>query len=557
MKRVQRVLDFLNRPVGGGGGNASSPPGLVAPRHLTERLRRVAAVWTDGRVLVVEGKEDDPELRSALLRLRREKVVPDALREESGTVEEVAEAWGLRPAGAPARGEGADPAMLALLKGIFGQAARARASDVVLENGPGGCRAFVIANDRKLAVGVRMTPEEGERATGFLFHMRDTGSDETGYQRGSFQGFSVRNRGLPWLPESVSGLRCQRGPHEPDGDHMYCRLFYRDQLPEGTTLGALGFSREQSELFAEVRSSMRGAVFVGGVTGDGKSTSLACNLMLQMQEAGNELNLVTIEDPVEYVIPGALQIPVPPGGTAEERTAHFRGALMHFCRIHPASGMVSEIRDGEAARQVLQFVDSGHQVWTTIHVGTANAILFRLLDLGVEVPEVCKPGNIALLVKQSLVSRLCSGCALSEPPDPRAVPRRLFGLAEGWPRTRWRNPEGCERCAGGRDEIGRRAWAGYERQLVVAETIRPDEGYLEFVKARDAGGAWRYWRDKMGGRPIGTMLWEMVLQGGVDPRDAIRKGADLDGGEDFAKRLVERGKPGAVHLLTGAGSAAS
>ena len=72
---------------------------------------------------------------------------------------------------------------------------------------------------------------------------------------------------------------------------------------------------------------------------------------------------------------------------------------MHFCRVHPASGMVSEIRDADAARQVLQFIDTGHQVWTTIHVHSANAILFRLLDMGVGTAEVCKPGNIELLMK--------------------------------------------------------------------------------------------------------------------------------------------------------------
>ena len=68
----------------------------------------------------------------------------------------------------------------------------------------------------------------------------------------------------------------------------------------------------------------------------------------------------------------------------DERAEHFKEALMHFCRVHPASGMVSEIRDADAARQVMQFIDTGHQVWTTIHVHSANAILFRLIDMGVD-----------------------------------------------------------------------------------------------------------------------------------------------------------------------------
>ena len=134
-----------------------------------------------------------------------------------------------------------------------------------------------------------------------------------------------------------------------------------------------------------------------------------------LEEAEGQLNVVTIEDPVEYPIPGAVQIAVPTTGSGEERGKHFRNALMHFCRVHPASGMVSEIRDADAARQVLQFIDTGHQVRTTIHVHSANAILFRLLDMGVGTAEVCKPGNIELLMKQTLLPRLCDGCALEEP----------------------------------------------------------------------------------------------------------------------------------------------
>ena len=86
---------------------------------------------------------------------------------------------------------------------------------------------------------------------------------------------------------------------------------------------------------------------------------------------------------------GAIQIAVPTTGVGEDRAKHFARALMHFVRIHPAVGMVSEVRDAEAAREVLQFIATGHQVWTTIHVADANGILFRMLDMGVEAAEVC------------------------------------------------------------------------------------------------------------------------------------------------------------------------
>ena len=89
---------------------------------------------------------------------------------------------------------------------------------------------------------------------------------------------------------------------------------------------------------------------------------------------------------------------------------------------------------------------------------------------------------------------------------------------------RWRNPKGCSECLTTDDELWRRAWAGYERQLAVAETIRPDEGYLDCVRRGDAGAAWKYWIET---------IWALVVQGHVDPGDAIRKGADLRSGENY------------------------
>ncbi len=223
-----------------------------------------------------------------------------------------------------------------------------------------------------------------------------------------------------------------------------------------------------------------------------------------MAEFDGQLNLVTIEDPVEYRIPGAVQIAVPTSALGDERAGHFKEALMHFCRVHPASGMVSEIRDADAARQVMQFIDTGHQVWTTIHVHSANAILFRLIDMGVGVAEVTKPGNVALLMKQTLLPLLCPDCALERNAEGRVAPENLAARLRGNGAVRYRNPWGCPRCRReGGGAVAARAWNGYIEQMAIAETIRPDAGYLAFVRDRDPLGAWVYWRQEMGGAPIG------------------------------------------------------
>ena len=489
---------------------------------MSARFRRLCAVFADGRCLIAEGYEADDRLRLDLVALREAGTIPAVLTEESATLEEIAALWrAAGTGGAAVDGGGA----ARRLRSLLGDAAAARASDVVFEQGQDDCKVFCIVNDRKLPLSAPLTPEEGRRVMGFLFHCKDEGSSQTSYRRSSFQGFSIRAGGAVPLPGGISALRCERGPHDPDADHLFARLFYTDRLDPDMTLERLGFSHEEAALFAEIRMAMQGGVFIGGRAGDGKSTTLAVNLALQMAEMSGQLNLVTLEDPVEYRIPGAIQIAVPTAGAGETRAGHFSQALMHFCRVHPASGMVSEIRDADAARQVPQCVDTGHQIWTTIHVHNANAIPFRLIDMGVGAAEVAKPGNVALLMKQTLLPKLCPSCALDRPAGGRAVPDGLAARLGGLDGLRFRNPEGCAECRrddGG--EVSARAWNGYLGQTAICESIRPDAGYLGFVRRGDPLGAWAYWRSELGGVPIGVRIRAMVKAGEVDPFDALLKG---------------------------------
>ena len=169
----------------------------------------------------------------------------------------------------------------------------ARARDVVFEQTRGSCEVFAIVNDRKLPLAAPLTAEEGRRVMGFLYHCKDEGSSQTSYRRASFQGFSIRAGGPVPLPGGISALRCERGPHDPDADHLFARLFYRDRLDEDMTLERLGFSGAEAALFAEIRMFMQGGVIIGGRAGDGKSTTLAVNLALRMAEMEGQLNLVT------------------------------------------------------------------------------------------------------------------------------------------------------------------------------------------------------------------------------------------------------------------------
>ena len=506
-------------------------PGLIRLPAMNRQFRAKCAVFGDGRCLIAEGFATDRDLRARLQALRRAGSIPVELEEEVVPADAVAAAW------RDASGDGtASAAELGRrLLDLLSAAAEANASDLVIEvSDADGAMVQALVNDRLLLID-RLSAEEGRAVLGYMFHAKDEGSQQSSYRRTAFQGFSLTAGDGIRLPPGVTALRCQRGPHDGGGDHLFARLLYADRIAEGRTLEDLGFSAEESAVFSEVRRSLHGGIILGGSTGDGKSTTLAVNLALQVAEFERELNIISVEDPVELRIPGVLQIAVATSGSAEEREQHFASALRHFVRVHPASGMVSEIRDREGARQVLQFVDTGHQVWTTLHVRSANGILFRLLDLGVSEAEVCKPGNIALLAKQTLLPLLCPSCALPAPADGRPPPPWLARRIGAWPRVRFRNPAGCAECLpAGAGHIARQAWTGYLGQTALAEMIRPDDAYLQFVRARDPVAAKAHWTSALGGVPLGRRIWARVEAGDADPFDALRKGA----------AMAEAGAPG-------------
>lgn len=511
MSFLQRLRQTLTpRPV-------SRYRGMVDDPRLTDETRKICAIWLDGRIAVAPGHKNNVDLNFLITELQSENVIPETHEWDTLSPREIGDAW----ADAMADDDNqASPEQIATTRRLLALAAEAKASDLIFEVSGDKCEILAIVLDQKISLADPMTRREGSQMMGYFFNNKADGSHQVTYHRTQFQGFSIPSTPQFRLPENVSSLRVQRGPHDPDGDHMYIRMLYRDTIKADTTLEDLGFSPAQAAQFARIRASLSGGVFMGGSTGDGKSTTLAVNLTLQQQEADGSLNIVTVEDPVEYPIPGAIQIAVPTTGVGEERAEHYRRALMHFCRVHPAAGMVSEIRDADAARQVLQFIDTGHQVWTTIHTHSANGILFRLLDMGVSPAEVCKPGNVAMLMRQTLIPVLCPECCLEEPPTPLPtwMPR------PDSPAARYRNPAGCEACD--RPERGpaaRQKWAGYTRQIAVAETITPDDGYLDCVRDRNPSAAHRYWIENLAGDPVGDQVDRAVRGGVTDPVAALKK----------------------------------
>ena len=489
---------------------------VVLDKRMSAELKDVFVPFADGMRWFAEGYDREPWVHSEIAVLERQKAIPRLTERRIVELEEI------RAIRTSARMvDGASDETGRRIEGALIVAAGARASDLVLEVGEASGRACAIVNDRKYQIGDKWRAEEMRRAMRKLFFLKEGGSQQTTYQERANQGFSIRNPEGIRMPTKVSALRGERGASEPAGEHMFLRLFYSDTLVN-VSLERLGFAQAEREVLERQCRTLRGATVIGGVTGDGKSTTLATCLVLQQRIFDGLLNMVTVEDPVEQIIEGAIQIAVSTAAGGAGRDEAFASALRHFCRINPAVGMVSEIRDMEAARQVMRFVDTGHQVWTTIHAGDANGIVFRLLDLGVPPEQVCNVGNLSLLIKQTIVSELCEGCRR---PAGGKLPHWMASDL-GTDEVFVRNEAGCAQCRKGAG-IATSAWSGYRRRRAVAEMITPDAKYLEFVRRGEPNLAARYWVDELGGVPVHRRVRDLVLGGAVDPNDALAKGMVL------------------------------
>ena len=507
-------------------------------------FHEIAAVDQDGQYSVVEGGHRYRSVfTNAVDGFVRNNIAPPATDANIRIIsmEELQELYG--SARSAVRGEGGADSALTKLDKVLHDAAAANASDVKIIQSAAKTVIRIKVGGREFSSGMSWTVSEGAAAMATLFDARDQGTGHSTAMTNVFQSFSVSpGKAKIRLPGGVVKLRGQKGFHEVDagtGQHMVLRLFYSDEAQSGTaTLESLGFDDETAHALAVARAKLSGGVLIAGSTGDGKSTTLIRVLERLYEEHGRRISIVTVEDPVEYRIKGdgIVQIPVRSSGSGEERAASFRQALMHFVRINPDVGAISEIRDASAAREVLQFIDTGHQVWSTIHGSTASGILFRLMEMGIPAEELCKPGSIELLMKQSLAPLLCSGCAIpfAASADARGavVGRQLEELGIDLADVRLRNPEGCERCrpASG-DPVALAAWCGYRRLAAVAEVILPDEQYFDRVRAQDSFDALNHWlkpkdRGGMGGTPLSAKLAGMVNAGQLDPFDAISKGTD-------------------------------
>jgi type IV pilus assembly protein PilB len=188
-----------------------------------------------------------------------------------------------------------------------------------------------------------------------------------------------------------------------NGEKIVMRIL--DSAKSIATLDSVGFSPDDLALVRELVKKPYGIILISGPTGSGKSTTLFAMLSELDRESQN---VVSVEDPVEYEIPGVSQSQVRP-----EIGYTFASGLRSILRQDPDIIMVGEIRDKETAQLAIQAALTGHLVFSTIHTNTAAGVIPRLVDMGVD-PYLIAPTLIAA-IGQRLVRKLCPGAGKAVP----------------------------------------------------------------------------------------------------------------------------------------------
>ena len=241
-------------------------------------------------------------------------------------------------------------------------------------------------------------------------------------------------------------------------------------------LEKLGFSYEMLKSWRKVIAAPNGIVLVTGPTGSGKSTTLYSVLR---ELNGDDVNLCTVEDPVELNVPWVNQFQV------NERIGFtFGGALRSLLRQDPDIIMVGEIRDNETARIAVQAALTGHLVLSTLHTNDAAGAITRLLNIGVEPYLVS--ASVEAVLAQRLVRKVCTNC--KEPYDPPANIRRAVERAAGAVETFYQGA-GCKKCRN----------SGFLGRIGIYELLLPDDAM----------------RDRISGEPSITDLRKMATESGM------------------------------------------
>lgn len=382
-----------------------------------------------------------------------------------------------------------------LLQSLFEDATQVGASDIHIEPLESGLQIRVRVD------GVLQTQTQAEKRIGAALAQRIklmAGLDISEKRLPQDGRFSVR------LKEQTIDVRLSTMP-STYGESVVMRLL---SLDGGVRqLDRIGMPPAMLGRFRQLLGRTSGLILVTGPTGSGKTTSLYAALA---ELNSSELKIITVEDPVEYRLPGITQVQV-----NEKIELSFAKVLRATLRQDPDVILVGEMRDAETAEIGLRAAITGHLVLSTLHTRDAASTPFRLLDMG--VPPYMVATSLQAVVAQRLVRLICETC--SEPHEPDAQEAVwLASLLGPGQHVHAKLGRGCSACNG----------TGYAGRQGVYEMLEMDAELTQSASRSDPAAFLQAARARMEGQTLTHHALELVRQGRTSLAEAMRVGYDLE-----------------------------
>ena len=462
----------------------SDPTDLTAFDEIARLVRRDIdlAVVTEGQLL--------PLLDRAYSRTEEINNLAKDLTQEMGDIPiEFGSVLGIAP--------GAEDApVVKLLQTVFEEAQKTRASDIHIE-----------PQEKSLLIRFRIdgvlhvqTEADAKVSTALVLRLKLMSGLDISEKRLPQDGrFNIKLRGNN-LDVRISTMPTQHG------ESVVMRL-----LAQNTgllQLEKLHMPPRVLERFKHAISRPTGIVLVTGPTGSGKTTTLYAAL--------NELNspekkIITVEDPVEYRLPGLNQVQV-----HEKIDLTFARVLRTALRQDPDIILVGEMRDQDTAEIGMRAAMTGHLVLSTLHTNDALSTPIRLLDMG--VPRYMVALSIQMVLAQRLVRVICQNCTAPHQPEPHELEWLRYELGERIGNFKYAKGQGCSHCAN----------TGYSGRQAVYEFLEMSNALVEAANHGDPNEFMQIGRQQMAGNTLRRDAVRLVVNGRTTIEEAMRISTQLD-----------------------------
>lgn len=349
----------------------------------------------------------------------------------------------------------------------------------------------------------------------------------------AFNVLSIQSAMIPLVVDGRGiSLRYQSHP-SVGGYEVVVRILKTDQHSSSKPpdLEQLGYTQDQVETLYEALGSSAGGIFIAGITGSGKTTTLS-SMLSRLAREGNR-KIVAIEDPVEYIVPGVSHLSIQrsmqgPQGSATDNP--FSASMMAFLRMDPDIGMFGEIRDSVSGGMAYTAIQTGHKLLTTVHATSGIGIVSRLASpqIGLQRSDICTPEFFSALVYQTLVPLNCPHCKVPAKGAMNASNLSQYEILFGL------NPDtifcasqgGCLHCCPPDMAANKQGHNGIKGMKVSAEVLVPDNDLWDLMRRNEDLKARQLWRaqqssrydqSSMAGKPSWAHTLYDISCGLVDP----------------------------------------